>query len=69
MYIYLYTYVWICKYLPYVTHLIICNGFVFGGSGLSTEHAAAHPLHLSLFPLGIKVLDIIELAATLYSFT
>ena len=29
----------------------------------------AHPLHLSLFPLGVKVLAIIEIAATLYLFT
>ena len=39
------------------------------GWGLSTERVVAHPLHLSLFPPGVKVLDIIELVATLYSFT
>jgi len=30
--------------------------FYFWGYGLSTERVAAHPLHLSLFPPGVKVL-------------
>jgi len=41
----------------------------FWGCGLSTERVVTHPLHLSLFPPGVKVLDIIEIAAILYSYT
>ena len=41
--------------------------FCFWGCGLSTKRVVAHPIHLSLFP-GVKVLDIIENAATSYLF-
>ena len=50
MYMYLYRYVLICKYLLPGTHIIMCHGFIFWGCDLSPEHAVAHPLHLSLFP-------------------
>ena len=43
--------------------------FYFWSCVLSIERAAAHPLHLSLFSLGVKLLAIIEIATTLYLFT
>jgi len=42
--------------------------FFFGGYGLSIEGVVAHHLHLTHFSLGVKVLDIIKLAGTLYLF-
>jgi len=52
-YIYLYTYVINCKW----------------GHGLSTKYVVAYLLHFFLFPPGVKVLAMIGIAATLYSFT
>jgi len=57
IYIYLYTYVIngnIC-YLSSSTYIMKCTGFVLGWR-LSTECVIVQPLHLYLFPLGVKVL-------------
>ena len=53
----------ICKSLLSVTYLDV-QWFCFCGCGLFIERVVAHPLHLSLFPPCVKVLDIIELVAT-----
>ena len=39
----------------------------FWGYGLSAEGVVTHPLHISHFPLGVKLLVNIEIAVILYS--
>ena len=42
--------------------------FCFWGCRLSSERVIAHPLHLSLFSPGVKVLANIEIVVVLYLF-
>jgi len=68
---YVYIFIHLCDNLRIFS---ICNLyydvqlFCFRGCRLSSERVVTHSLHLSLFPLGVKVLDIIELVTAMYSF-
>jgi len=42
------------QYLLSVIYIMMCTGFVSAWR-LSTEHVVAQPLHLYLFPPGVKV--------------